>query len=243
MKTRKPQWTLLELMDGLHQRVTQDLKIARAALAHPGAKGDASEEIWISLFKTYLPERYRVAKATICDSKGRFSDEIDVVVFDRQYTPFIFNFNDQLVIPCEAVYAVFESKQEISGTHIKYAQAKIATVRKLHRTSGDVQTVDGLKKKIVPKPIIGGFLAFECRWKKPIDNTLRRVLSLDQADGRIDLGCVAAYGTFGCDGADCLTSVSHARAATSFLLELISRLQKTGTVPAIEMAEYARWLT
>lgn len=81
MKTRKPQWTLPDLMDGLHQRDTHDLKIARAALGHPRAKGDASEEIWISLFKTYLPERYRVAKATICDSRGRFSDEIDVVVF------------------------------------------------------------------------------------------------------------------------------------------------------------------
>ena len=243
MKTRKPKWTLPALMDGLHQRVTQDLKIARATLGHPVAKGDASQEVWISLFKTYLPERYRAATATVCDSKGNFSEHIDVVIFDRQYTPFIFNFKDQLVIPCEAVYAVFESKQEITSPYVEYAQAKIASVRKLHRTSGDVQTVDGVRKGITPKPIIGGFLAFECRWKKPIDNTLKRVLSLDQGNGRIDLGCIAAYGTFGCDGADCLTSVSHTRAATSFLLELISRLQKTGTVPAIEMGEYARWLT
>jgi hypothetical protein len=243
MKTTKRKWTLPTLMAGLHQRVAQDLKIARETLGHPVAKGDASQEIWISLFKTYLPERYRAATATVCDSKGNFSDEIDVVIFDRQYTPFIFNFKNQLVIPAEAVYAVFEAKQEITAPNIKYAQEKIASVRRLHRTSGDVQTVDGLRKGIRPKPIIGGFLAFECRWKKPIDKTLGLALRIDQEEGRIDLGCIAAYGTFGCEGADCVSSAPHAKATTCFLLEVISQLQKAGTVPAIEMGEYARWLT
>ena len=75
------QWSLSVLMQGLHDRVAQDLEIARASLAHPVAKGDGSEQVWTELFKKYLPKRYAVAKATICDSRGHFSDEIDSNTF------------------------------------------------------------------------------------------------------------------------------------------------------------------
>ncbi len=68
----------------LHERVAQDLKTAREALGHPVAKGDGSEAVWTTLFRKYLPQRYAVDKATIVDSKGQFSDQIDIVLFDRQ---------------------------------------------------------------------------------------------------------------------------------------------------------------
>ncbi|MDP9051652.1 MAG: hypothetical protein M3O31_13180 [Acidobacteriota bacterium] len=235
-------WSLPRLMQGLHQRVAQDLKIARETLGHPVAKGDGSEAVWTSLFKKYLPQRYAAAKATIVDSEGHFSDEIDVVLFDRQYTPLIFQHENEIVVPAEAVYAAFESKQEINAGFIEYAQKKVATVRRLHRTSAPVQTIDG-RRTAAPQPILGGFLAFESGWKTtPIDSLLSKALSADQGEGRLDLGCIAAYGTFGCEGADCLSSTPHERATTSFLLELITRLQAIGTAPAIEMSAYAKWL-
>lgn len=235
-------WSLPKLMEGLHERVAHDLQIARKSLGHPVALGDGSQAVWLALFENYLPQRYRAQSATIVDSKGDFSEQIDVVLYDRQYSPFIFNFKGQTVIPAEAVYAVFEAKQEITKPYIAYAQGKIASVRKLHRTSVEVQTVDGLRKGKVPQHIIGGFLAFECRWKKPFDKTIARALSADQGDGRLDLGCIAAHGTFGCNGADCLTVCYDAKAATCFLLEIMSRLQECGTVPAINFRAYSQWL-
>ena len=142
----------------------------------------------------------------------------------------------------EAVYAVFESKQEINADFVKYAQRKVASVRCLHRTSAQVQTIDGLRTA-TPQPILAGFLAFESGWKTtPMDKYLSPALSVDQGDGRLDLGCIAAYGTFGCEGATCLSSAPHDKASTCFLLELITRLQGIGTAPAIDMASYAQWL-
>ena len=44
-----------------------------------------------------------------------FSEQIDVVVFDRQYSPFIFNYEGQTIIPAESVYAVFEAKQTVNA--------------------------------------------------------------------------------------------------------------------------------
>jgi hypothetical protein len=228
-------------MQGLHDRVTADLQAARAAIAHPGAKGDGSEKVWHRLFKTYLPMRYVVDKATIMDSKGAFSHEIDVVLYDRQYTFLIFELEGVKVIPIEAVYAVFESKQEINGEHIEYAQRKAASVRGLHRTSAEVMTIDG-PKTATPQPILAGFLAFENGWKSDPGVFLEKAFAGVAESGRLDLGCIAAYGTFGCEGRECHTTIQHDKSVTCFLLDLITKLQKIGTAPAIDMAAYAKWL-
>jgi len=62
----------------------------------------------------YLPKRYSATKATVVDSLGHFSDQIDVVIFDRQYSPFIFNFENQKVVPAESIYAVFEASRPLT---------------------------------------------------------------------------------------------------------------------------------
>ena len=53
----------------------------------------------------YLPHRYQAETAHVVDSRGAFSQQIDVVVFDRQYSPFIFKFQRQTIVPAESVYA------------------------------------------------------------------------------------------------------------------------------------------
>jgi len=62
---------------------------------------------WLQLLQTYLRQRYEAATAYVVDSKGAFSQQIDVVVFDRQYSPFIFSYEGQTITRAESVYAVF----------------------------------------------------------------------------------------------------------------------------------------
>lgn len=85
-------WSLQILLDELNQDVTTDLARARKSLGHPTDLGDATEAIWIDLLNKYLPRRYHAIKATVCDSNGEFSEQIDVVIHDRQYTPLVFTF-------------------------------------------------------------------------------------------------------------------------------------------------------
>lgn len=117
-------WSLSELLAGLHDDIQNRLAIARKTMGHPTTKGDASEEVWLEMLRKYLPQRYQAAKAHVVDSRGAFSEQIDVVVFDRQYSPFIFNFQNQTIIPTESVYAAFEAKQTINADQIEYAQKK-----------------------------------------------------------------------------------------------------------------------
>jgi hypothetical protein len=108
--------------------------------AHPVSKGDASEVVWLEMLQTYLPRRYQAAKAHVVDSEGAFSDQIDVVIFDRQYSPFVFSHEGQVVVPAESGYAVFEAKQSIAATETEYAHRKAASVRRLHRTASPSRT-------------------------------------------------------------------------------------------------------
>ncbi len=70
------------------------------------------------------------------DSTGTTSDQIDLVVYDRQYTPLLYNQAGQMYVPAEAVYAVAEVKQTLSKDHIAYAGAKGESVRKLRSILG-----------------------------------------------------------------------------------------------------------
>src|SRR5436190_1435680 len=121
-------WSLQQLLAGLHDDIEQRLSTARKSFGHAPTKGDASESVWIELLTNYLPQRYQAATAHIVDSEDHFSDQIDVVIFDRQYSPFILAFQGQKIIPAESVYAVFEAKQTLNAELVRYAQAKCASV-------------------------------------------------------------------------------------------------------------------
>jgi hypothetical protein len=233
-------WSLPILLDELNASVTADLQRARKTLGHPTDLGDATEEIWIELFNKYLPRRYHALKATVVDSAGTFSEQIDVVIHDRHYTPLVFTFKDKHVVPAESVYAVFESKQEMNATHIEYAQKKIASVRRLHRTSLPVPTVDGMKKAKDLVPVLGGILTLSSNWRPVFGHTMRR--HLESGGERIDAGCVADSGSLWLSEDGSYTLAEQTKPVTRFLLELISRLQAVATVPMIDMRAYAEKL-
>jgi hypothetical protein len=234
-------WSLSQLLSDLHSDIEQRLSIARKSFSHPGTKGNASEHVWLELFQRYLPERYQAATAHVVDSQGKFSDQIDVVIFDRQYSPFIFKFEGQLIVPAESVYGVFEAKQSINSGQISYAQEKAQSVRRLNRTSLPIPHAGGMFPPKALPYILAGLLAFESDWKPAMGQPLLDALVGD-TERRLDIGCVAAHGIFECDAAGCHHLKQQGKPATAFLFELIARLQTSGTVPMIDIRAYAKWL-
>ncbi len=235
-------WSIQTLLSELHDDIQERLARARKAFGHPGTKGDASEGVWLELLQTYLPKRYQAASAHVVDSHGAFSDQIDVVVFDRQYSPFIFSFQGQTVIPAESVYAVFEAKQSVNAEQVAYARGKVASVRALQRTSLPIPHAGGVYP---PKPlqhIIGGLLTLESDWNPALGDPLIKALTSGDMLDRLDLGCVAAHGVFSCDTERDGVVTPMRKPATAFLFELIARLQEQATVPMIDIRAYARWL-
>ena len=238
------EWSLTRVMASLHDDIQQRLANVRRSFAHPGSKGDASENVWIALLNDYLPERYKAAKAHVVDSEGTFSQQIDVVVFDRQYSPFIFKYEGQAIVPAESVYAVFEAKQTADAGLVAYAQEKVASVRRLHRTSLPINHAGGTYPAKPLIPILGGLLTFESDWNPALGTSLIRALMADTNEGRLDIGCVAAHGHFVLESDKAgYRLIAGGKPATAFLMKLIATLQFSGTVPMIDIEAYGRWLT
>lgn len=239
------EWSLPKLFTSLHSQIETELSVARKALSHPGTKGDTSEAVWIGLLETYLPRRYQVCSAHVVDSEGAFSDQIDIVIFDRQYSPFVFDFLGAKVVPAESIYAAFEAKQSINSANIDYARSKLATIRQLKRTSISIPTANGTAQPVPPKHIIGGLLALGSDWKNPpLGDALQAKLDLDKSEvHRLDLSCVAEHGILEFDmGLSAHVCTESAHATTKFLFELIARLQTLGTVPMMDVRAYSRWI-
>ena len=236
-------WSLPLLLDSLHKDIHHKLETVRATMGHPGAKGDASEKVWLELLGEYLPQRYKAERAYVVDSNGVFSDQIDVVIFDRQYSPFIFHYEDQKVIPAESVYAVFEAKQTINAKQIEYAQNKVASVRRLHRTSLPIPHAGGTYEPKPPIHIFGGILTFDSDWSPAFGQPLSDALDRAETNGRLDFGCIASHGHFRLiRNSGHYETFLEGKPATEFLFELISQLQFSATVPMIDVQAYARWL-
>lgn len=236
-------WSLEILLASLHDDIQQRLATVRSVFGHPGTKGDASESVWLELLDKYLPKRYQAATAHVVDSLGNFSQQIDVVVFDRQYSPFIFNYQGETIIPAESVYAVFEAKQTANAKLVAYAQEKVASVRRLHRTSLPIPHAGGTYPPKALIPIMGGLLTFESEWSPPLGRSFERALLTDREEERLDIGCVAAHGHFFYDArTQRHVMVTEGKPATAFLFKLIAQLQFSGTVPMIDVDAYARWL-
>jgi hypothetical protein len=234
-------WSLSKLLEGLHDDIHQRLETSRKTFGHPSTKGDASENVWLDLFQKYLPKRYQAEKAHVVDCKGMFSQQMDVVVFDRQYSPFIFNYENQLIVPAESVYAVFEAKQSIDAAYIDYAQKKVQSVRNLHRTSLPIPHAGGTYPAKPPVKIFGGVLSFESEWSPAMGTPLKNALLEDE--GCLNLGCIAAKGYFHYN--EQLKEYNFfdgGKPATAFLFKLISELQFSGTVPMIDVLSYSKWL-
>ena len=133
-------WSLSQILETLNETIQGRLDSARKSLSHPSTKGDASENIWIDLFQTYLPKRYQAAKAHVVDSEDNFSDQIDVVIFDRQYSPFIFYYEGEKIIPAECV-SVLSVKQSICfNCHVLLHEAS----RRLHRIACRIPHIRGV---------------------------------------------------------------------------------------------------
>ena len=241
MSDQSPKWSLETLLQSLHQDVEQRLRAAREAFKHSTTKGDGSESIWRTLLEEYLPERYRVLSGHVCDSQGHFSQQIDIIVLDRQYSPLIFQLAGQYIVPAESVYAIFEAKQAVNASMISYAQDKAETVRKLYRTSRPIKWLKGDKDKKELSPILAGILAFESDWSPALGDSLHSALQAGTGERRLEIGAVAAHGIF-VDKAGTYEFTETTKAATAFLFKLIPMLQDLGTVPMIDMEAYEKWL-
>ena len=78
---------LRRLFESTQRRMVGEFSAIREALDHGGTLGDATELAWRDFMGQLLPTRYQVCDGFVVDARGLRSDQIDIIVFDRHYSP------------------------------------------------------------------------------------------------------------------------------------------------------------
>ncbi|MEU3332659.1 DUF6602 domain-containing protein [Glutamicibacter creatinolyticus] len=218
------------------------LEIVPDLTRHGTTIGDDSEANWVRVLREFLPARYGIAKGQVIDSQGGISDQIDVLIYDAQYTPLLAKTaNGDLFVPAEAVYAVFEVKQEINRNLLEYAGKKIASVRELTRTSVNIAHAGGTYDPKPPIPILGGLLTTRSGWADLEGKAAVNALLELSGARRVDIGCALRGVSFNRieEAPTSLPEYSETDVTLMFfLIRLFGRLQKVGTVAAVDIDAY-----
>lgn len=235
------------LQDAFHKDQTvlaANLEFAERSITHDGKRGDVAENHFLDALQRYLPRRYSAGSAIVIDSLGHTSDQIDIVVYDQQFTPVLLDQRQHKYVPAEAVYAVLEVKPTINRDYLRYAGSKAASVRRLHRTSCPIPHAGGTYPPKRLFPITAGIVAAKIDWTDGFGATFSTNHSELTSDESLDCGLALNGGSFDLFAdTGTFTYAPPRNALIFFLFRLLQRLQSLGSVPAIDWNSYAAHLS
>ncbi|TKH43950.1 hypothetical protein C1I60_11370 [Paenibacillus terrae] len=116
----------------LEKSITSQLNMA--AERHHVTSGTFREDIWKSLFEQIIPRKFSIEQSVfLIDSHGHVSKEVDLAIFDEQYTPYIFRHGRIKYIPIEAVAVVVQCKSKnVKGKDMKVLTDWSRSITKLN---------------------------------------------------------------------------------------------------------------
>jgi len=239
--------TVKELMLAKQDEMAAALTANRRIMPHEGEKGAAAELRWREMLTDYLPKRYSVRSGFVIDHCGGVSEQIDVIVHDAQYSPFLFQAGTSCFVPAESIYAVFDAKQDISRRTLEATGKKIASVRRLRRTSGGIYTNAGGPypgKKPESQPILGGILSVVSSWTDPFGDSFREALVALPNGHHLDLGVAVSDGAFETrgTGSDEMIVYDRDTALVGFFMAFMRKLQPLATALAMDLDVWSETL-
>jgi len=105
---KTPVEKIFENYKNMNRMMVEEMKFASD---HSTITGSNREFSWGTFLERIIPKKFSFeSNVMIIDSYGEISKEIDICIFDQQYTPYIFTYNNIKFIPIEAVAIVVESK-------------------------------------------------------------------------------------------------------------------------------------
>lgn len=241
MTARPDDPVLRRLFLGHQDQLRAALGADREAIDHAGLKGAASEEHWRALLDKHLPRRYRVTTGIVVDSDGRQSQQIDIIVHDAHYCPRFLDHAGMSFVPAESVYAVLEAKQEINARYLGAAAEKAESVRRLRRTSAPILDRGEERPPRDLPSIFAGIVTLGSSWTEGLGTSFCEQFAGHTGLRALDIGCALNAGAFEVPegrGAEDVEVSPADTALVTFFLTLVRRLQRLGTVPAIDWPVY-----
>jgi hypothetical protein len=115
--TAVPSEVFRSVMDKARKRIL--LEGADAAdFEQRGIVGDERAASLANFFEERLPDRFGVKKGEAIDYHDARTGQLDFVIYDKARCAPIRGGNENLLLPCEALYCVIEVKTRITGEEL-----------------------------------------------------------------------------------------------------------------------------
>jgi hypothetical protein len=104
---------------------------ACSEIDHPGLVGTLRELVVQNLLRPILPEGFYIGTGKITDSRGNYSAQTDIIIYDKRSTPPILYDEKTGIFPIEIVHYSIEVKSKATNTEITESIAKGKILRNL----------------------------------------------------------------------------------------------------------------
>lgn len=89
------------------------------AFRHRGIRGDERAALVADFLRARIPSLFKVAKGEAIDSFDRRTGQLDMIVYDDHSTRPVSQQAENVLVPCEATYAVIEVKSRLSRAELR----------------------------------------------------------------------------------------------------------------------------
>lgn len=124
-----------EVFESLSERMKSDFDKTTKLVSHPVVKGSARENALMKYLRPHIPDKYEFSEGIVIDSFDHQSKQIDIIIHDRNTTPFLQDRDLVNIIPIESVYAIIEVKSMLTKEELSKCIDNVKSVRSLKQNT------------------------------------------------------------------------------------------------------------
>ena len=115
----------------MNRRLQAEVDTFNRLIEHQAEKGRENELSLAHVIEGLIPRKFGVGTGLLIDAKGRYSKQIDIVVYDQADEPALMAQTNQTLFPVENVRLCIEVKTSVGKDEIEDAQEKYESILNL----------------------------------------------------------------------------------------------------------------
>lgn len=121
------------VLSSAQNKLSAAINQIRSSIPHSGEIGTLIERQFRSQLEEIMPEKIGVSHGFVVDSANAVSRQMDIILYDRHYTPRIFASDGAQMFPVEATYACGEIKTDLDTSKLEDSFQKCLSYKTLCR--------------------------------------------------------------------------------------------------------------
>ncbi len=127
---------LEKFFESVSKNLENEFENMASLISHRGEAGEGREDVLKKILRKHIPKRYGVDSGFVFDAFGNDSKQMDIIIYEANYTPVFEIVGEKRYFPCETVVAVGQVRTNI-GSRKKLADCldNIKSAKKLDRSN------------------------------------------------------------------------------------------------------------